>query len=81
MINIKTTLNVTLSNRTKCSRSALSVQQSLYSESKTIQSRQNDTMSQFDRQANKAEIESEIHGVVDALNTNFGDVYICGINN
>jgi len=33
-------------------------------------------MSHSDRQANKAEIESEIHGVVDALNTNFGGRYI-----
>ncbi|WP_034552217.1 flagellar hook-associated protein FlgL [Carnobacterium funditum] len=46
-----------------------------------IQSSANDTMSHSDRQANKAEIESEIHGVVDALNTNFGGRYIfAGMN-
>ncbi|MGX7393789.1 flagellar hook-associated protein FlgL [Carnobacterium mobile] len=41
-----------------------------------IQSSANDTLSHSDRQANKAEIASEIHGVVDALNTNFGGRYV-----
>ena len=46
-----------------------------------IQSSANDTMSHSDRQANKAEIESEINGVVDALNTNFGGRYVfAGMN-
>lgn len=46
-----------------------------------IQSSVNDTMSHSDRQANKAEIESEIHGFVDALNTNFGGRYVfAGMN-
>lgn len=46
-----------------------------------IQSSANDTMSHSDRQANKAEIASEIHGVVDALNTNFGGRYVfAGMN-
>ncbi|MBT2731851.1 flagellar hook-associated protein FlgL [Carnobacterium sp. ISL-102] len=46
-----------------------------------IQSSANDTLSHEDRQANKAEIESEIQGTVDALNTNFGGRYIfAGMN-
>lgn len=46
-----------------------------------IQSSANDTLSHSDRQANKAEIASEIHGVVDALNTNFGGRYVfAGMN-
>lgn len=46
-----------------------------------IQSSATDTMSSSDRQANKAEIASEIHGVVDALNTNFGGRYVfAGMN-
>ncbi|SEK21477.1 flagellar hook-associated protein 3 FlgL [Carnobacterium iners] len=46
-----------------------------------IQSSANGTMTHSDRQANKAEIESEIHGVVDALNTNFGGRYVfAGMN-
>lgn len=46
-----------------------------------IQSSANDTLSHTDRQANKAEIESEIRGTVDALNTNFGGRYVfAGMN-
>jgi len=46
-----------------------------------IQSSANDTLSHSDRQANKAEIESEIQGTVDALNTNFGGRYVfAGMN-
>ncbi|SIO27093.1 flagellar hook-associated protein 3 FlgL [Carnobacterium alterfunditum] len=46
-----------------------------------IQSSANDTLSHTDRQANKVEIESEIRGTVDALNTNFGGRYVfAGMN-
>lgn len=46
-----------------------------------IQYSANGTLSSEDRQANKAEIESEIHAVVDALNTNFGGRYVfAGMN-
>lgn len=46
-----------------------------------IQYSANDTLSSEDRQANKAEIESEIQGTVDALNTNFGGRYVfAGMN-
>lgn len=41
-----------------------------------IQYSANGTLSSEDRQANKAEIESEIQGTVDALNTNFGGRYV-----
>lgn len=41
-----------------------------------IQYSANGTLSSEDRQANKAEIESEIQGVVDAFNTNFGGRYV-----
>lgn len=41
-----------------------------------IQYSANGTLSHEDRQANKAEIESEIQGTVDALNTNFGGRYV-----
>lgn len=41
-----------------------------------IQYSANGTLSSQDRQANKAEIESEIQGVVDAFNTNFGGRYV-----
>lgn len=46
-----------------------------------IQYSANGTLSSEDRQANKAEIESEIQGTVDALNTNFGGRYVfAGMN-
>ena len=46
-----------------------------------IQYSANGTLSHEDRQANKAEIESEIQGTVDALNTNFGGRYVfAGMN-
>ena len=46
-----------------------------------IQYSANDTLSHTDRQANKTEIESEIRGTVDALNTNFGGRYVfAGMN-
>ncbi|EDP69260.1 Flagellin-like protein [Carnobacterium sp. AT7] len=46
-----------------------------------IQYSANGTLSHEDRQANKAEIESEIQGTIDALNTNFGGRYVfAGMN-
>lgn len=77
----KTTINDSI-QWTNVQDSALSSATKSLQRIKTlIQSSANDTMNHSDRQANKAEIESEIHGVVDALNTNFGGRYVfAGMN-
>lgn len=72
----KTTINDAV-QWTNVQDSALSsVTKSLQRIKTLIQSSATDTMSHSDRQANKDEIASEIHGVVDALNTNFGGRYV-----
>lgn len=43
-----------------------------------VQSAANGTMNESDRQAVKAEVEAEIHTLVDAMNTNFGGRYLFG---
>lgn len=77
----KTTINDAI-QWTNVQDSALSSATASMQRIKTlIQYSANDTLSSEDRQANKAEIESEIQGTVDALNTNFGGRYVfAGMN-
>lgn len=77
----KTTINDAI-QWTNVQDSALSsVTESMQRIKTLIQYSANGTLSHEDRQANKAEIESEIRGTVDALNTNFGGRYVfAGMN-
>lgn len=74
----KTTINDSI-QWTNVQDSALSSATKSLQRIKTlIQASANDTLNHSDRQAQKIEVEAEISGFVDALNTNFGGRYIFG---
>ncbi|WP_414839018.1 flagellar hook-associated protein FlgL [Carnobacterium sp. TMP28] len=74
----KTTINDSI-QWTNVQDSALdSATKSLQRIKTLIQASANDTLNHSDRQAQKREVEAEISGVVDALNTNFGGRYVFG---